>query len=110
MNYEIEFRPVGDGSRPGDCIVIRYGTPDHYWVIIVDGGTRDSGVALVDHLRALCGASVQIAHVIVTHADQDHSSGIRDVLENLKVHNLWMHVLWLHAAATRPYFRDKRFS
>ncbi|MGO9267459.1 MAG: MBL fold metallo-hydrolase [Candidatus Binataceae bacterium] len=110
MNLEIEFRPVGEGSKAGDCLVIRHGTPQEYWVTVVDGGTRDSGAALVDHLRALCGKDVKVADVIVTHADQDHASGIRDVLEGLKVYNLWMHVPWLHAAEARPYFKDKRFT
>ena len=25
MNCEIEFLPVGDGCKPGDAIVVRYG-------------------------------------------------------------------------------------
>ena len=110
MDYEIEFRPVGEGSRAGDCILVRYGTYDRYWLTVVDGGTRDSGAALVEHLQKLCGTNVQIADVVVTHADQDHASGIREVLGKLKVHNLWMHVPWFHAAAARPYFKDKRFT
>src|SRR5260370_6735048 len=110
MDFEVEFRPVGEGSRAGDCLVGRYGSPQEYWIIVVDGGTRDSGVALVEHLQSLCGKGVKIAHVVVTHADQDHASGIRDVLENLKVYNLWMHVPWWHAAAARPFFKDKRFT
>jgi beta-lactamase superfamily II metal-dependent hydrolase len=110
MNYEIEFRAVGEGSRAGDCIQVRYGTSERSWLTVVDGGTRDSGAELVDSLRALYGTNVQIADVVVTHADQDHASGIREVLENLKVYTLWMHVPWLHAAAARPYFKDKRFT
>ena len=111
MDYEIEFRAVGEGSKPGDCIVVRYGTTTEHEVMVIDGGTRASGAALVDHLRDLCGNDISIAHVVVTHPDLgDHASGLRDLLENVKVQNLWMHVPWVHAAEARPYFKDKRFT
>jgi len=51
MACEIEFLPVGDGTRAGDAIVIRYGEPDDYKLMVVDGGTTESGENLVAHLR-----------------------------------------------------------
>ena len=34
MNCEIEFLPVGDGSKAGDAIVVRYGEADAYELMV----------------------------------------------------------------------------
>jgi beta-lactamase superfamily II metal-dependent hydrolase len=107
MNCEIEFLPVGDASRPGDAIVVRYGDASSYELMIVDGGNLDSGKALVTHVRNHFGNHAVISHVVLTHADADHASGLRVVLSELPVVNLWMHVPWAFAAAARPYFANK---
>jgi hypothetical protein len=110
MNCEIEFLPVGDASRPGDAIVVRYGDASSYELMIVDGGNRDSGKALVEHVRKHFGTNVVISHVVLTHADADHASGLRVVLAELPVTNLWMHVPWAFADAARPYFASKNWT
>ncbi|EQD50178.1 hypothetical protein B1A_13538, partial [mine drainage metagenome] len=51
MNCEIEFLPVGTGSRPGDAIVVRYGEDNNWQLIVIDGGTLDTGKDLVVHLK-----------------------------------------------------------
>ncbi len=110
MNCEIEFLPVGDASRPGDAIVVRYGDTSSYELMIVDGGNLDSGKELVAHIRRHFGNNAVISHVVLTHADADHASGLRVVLAELPVVNLWMHAPWAFAAAARPYFSDKRWT
>jgi beta-lactamase superfamily II metal-dependent hydrolase len=110
MNCEIEFRPVGDASRAGDAILIRYGEPNNYQLMIVDGGNIDSGKELVAHVRALFGQNAVISHLVVTHADADHASGVREVLDGLPVQKLWIHAPWAVAKASLPYFKDKRFT
>jgi Metallo-beta-lactamase superfamily len=110
MNCEIEFLPVGEASRPGDAIVVRYGDTSSYELMIVDGGNLDSGKALVTHVRNHFGNNSVISHVVLTHADADHASGLRVVLSELPVVNLWMHVPWAFAAATRPYFANKNWT
>jgi beta-lactamase superfamily II metal-dependent hydrolase len=109
MNCEIEFLPVGEGSKAGDAIVVRYGTVDSYELMIVDGGHGESGELLVEHIKEHFGDSA-ISHVVLTHSDADHASGLRTVLSELTVNNLWLHVPWAHAAAARPYFKDKRWT
>jgi len=47
---------------------------------------------------------------VVTHPDADHASGMREVLAGLPVKNLWLHNPWEFAAASRPYFLDKRWT
>jgi beta-lactamase superfamily II metal-dependent hydrolase len=110
MDCEIEFMPVGDGARAGDAIVLRYGNVGAYELMIVDGGTIDSGKLLVEHIRAEFGYNAVISHVVVTHADADHVSGIREVLDNLTVQNLWIHAPWASARSALPYFKDKRWT
>ena len=55
MGFEIDFLPVGEGEKSGDAIALRYGnlsgTRSEQTVLVVDGGTLDSGAALVDHVK-----------------------------------------------------------
>ena len=51
MAYEIDFLPVGDGSKSGDAIALRYGNltdSSQQTVVIIDGGYSDDGEALVE--------------------------------------------------------------
>lgn len=110
MDYEVEFHPVGDATKAGDAISVRYGQNGQYEVIVIDGGTSDSGAALVEHIKTHYGPDTIIKHVISTHPDTDHASGLREVLSAFRVENLWLHGIWHHAAELRPYFVDKRFT
>jgi beta-lactamase superfamily II metal-dependent hydrolase len=105
MAFEIDFLPVGDGASSGDAIAFRYGNfngvPSEQHVFIVDGGTKDSGKALVDHVRRYYCTN-EVESVISTHADLDHTSGLTVVLENLECKQLVMHRPWNHA----PYICD----
>lgn len=109
MNCEIELMPVGSGSKPGDAIVTRYGTPEFYELMIVDGGTKDTGEALVKHVQGYFGRDKPVTHVVLTHSDADHASGLRAVLSELVVQNVWLHVPWTHAADALPYFKNKNW-
>ncbi len=60
MDFELEFLPVGDSSKAGDAILIRYGTNGQYQVIVIDGGTDESGDALVEHIERHYGAMTVI--------------------------------------------------
>lgn len=104
MDFEIEFFPVGDSSKAGDAIVTRYGANGQYEVTVIDGGTEDSGAALVEHIRGAYGPKTTVKHVVSTHPDSDHASGLRHVLKELPVENLWVHGLWGHAFAMAPLF------
>lgn len=110
MNCEIEFLPVGDKSKPGDAIVVRYGDENGYKLMLVDGGHADTGKEIVEHVRSEFGEGRVISHVVITHSDADHVSGIREVLSELPVENLWLHLPWRSAAAARPYFADRRWT
>jgi beta-lactamase superfamily II metal-dependent hydrolase len=110
MNYEIEFHPVGDASKAGDAISIRYGTDGDYQVIVVDGGTDDAGDDLVAHITRFYGPHTVIEHIISTHPDADHACGLRAVFKNFEVNNLWIHGVWHHAEEMLPYFAQKSWT
>lgn len=110
MNCEIEFLPVGDGCKPGDAIVVRYGDASAYEIMVIDGGNLDSGKAIVSHIRKYFGYDAVVTHAVVTHPDADHASGMREVLDGPTVKNLWLHKPWEFAEASRPYFLDKRWT
>jgi len=110
--YEIDFLPVGDGERGGDAIAMRFGTqlnPQQQQVVVIDGGTKESGEALVSHIRTFYGTS-DVNLAVCTHSDSDHASGLLEVLENLTVHNLAMNRPWNHAANIDELFRDPRIN
>ena len=107
--YEVDFLPVGNGERSGDAICLRYGTPGNYKVMVYDGGTKESGQQLVDHIVKHYSSS-HVDYVVCSHPDADHASGLSVVLENLTVGELWMHRPWQHSAVIRDYFKDGRIT
>lgn len=109
MGFEIDFLPVGNGDRSGDAIAIRYGEPGNYKVLVYDGGTKESGQKLVDHIKTHYGTS-RVDHVVNSHPDGDHAHGLSVVLEQLDVGELWMHRPWNHSDIIRDYFQDGRIT
>ena len=107
--YEIDFLPVGNGERSGDAICIRYGTPGNYKVMVYDGGTKESGEKLVEHIR-LHYETTHVDYVVCSHPDGDHASGLSAVLENMTVGELWMHRPWEYSAVICQYFKDGRIT
>ncbi|WP_334086892.1 MBL fold metallo-hydrolase [Helicobacter typhlonius] len=114
FGYEIDFLPVGNGSS-GDAIAVRYGIAPNYKIMVVDGGTKESGIALVNHIQKYYKTS-RVDYIVNTHPDKDHASGLTEVLENLKVGELWLHRPWLYIeniikhvdSSQTPFLRDKR--
>lgn len=107
MNFEIEFLPVGNGDSSGDAIIIRYEKDDAYKVMVVDGGTKESGQMIVDHIKTHY-KTVFVDYVVNTHPDQDHASGLSVVMEQLTVGELWIHRPWNYTDILLDYFKDGR--
>ena len=112
MHCEIEFLPVGDASAAGDAIVVRYGYDDDYDLMLVDGGHEKTGNEIVEHLYDYFGPDPVVEHVVLTHSDADHASGLRAVLRQVQVNNLWLHVPWVLAEEARvsSLFSDPRWT
>lgn len=112
MDVEIAFFPVGDASAAGDAILVRVRRDDGlHNIYVVDGGTQDSGRAIVEELRTIYQIDrVNVAAVVSTHPDRDHSSGLRVVMEEANVQALWMHRPWLYAEELKPFFQNKNWT
>ena len=109
MPFEIDFLPVGNGDKSGDAIAIRYGQPGNYTVMVYDGGTKESGEKLVEHVLKYYQTE-HVDHVVNSHPDSDHSSGLSVVLENLTVGTLWLHRPWNYSHLILEYFKDGRIT
>lgn len=109
VGYEIDFLPVDSGDKSGDAIALRYGSKDNFKVMIIDGGTKESGQALVDHIEKYYETDY-VDYVVNTHPDMDHASGLTVVLEQLRVGELWMHQPWNHSSEIRDLFKDGRIT
>jgi len=109
MPFEIDFLPAGHGDKSGDAIVLRYGEPGNYTVIVYDGGTKESGEQLVKHIKKYYKTEY-VDHVVNSHPDADHSSGLSVVLENLTVGTLWLHRPWNYSHLILKYFKDGRIT
>lgn len=113
-SLEIDFLAVGNGEKSGDAIAIRYGNFNNkkeQYVIVIDGGTVDSGKKLIKLIKNIYGTNF-INIIISTHPDGDHSSGLREILrcEELTIGKLWMHRPWEHSEAIRHLFVDGRIT
>jgi len=109
IGFEIDFIPVGNGSKSGDAIAIRYGYEGHYKIMVIDGGTKESGEKLVDHIKTYYNSDY-VDFVVNTHPDGDHASGLSVVLEELQVGELWIHRPWEYSAEIRGLFKDGRIT
>ena len=111
MGYEVDYLPVGEGEKSGDAIAMRWGYLEgrrsDQCVIVIDGGTKESGQALVEHVDYYYGTD-RVDLVICTHCDADHASGLAVVLEQLRVGALLMHEPWLHAEEIHELVADGR--
>jgi len=100
MDYEIDFLAVGEESKGGDAIALRYGnlagSREEQTVIVIDGGYTDTGQQLVNHITRHYKTN-RVDHVVSTHPDRDHASGLKIVVEQLSVGQLLMHQPWLHS-------------
>ena len=112
--FEVDFLPVGDGSKSGDAITFRYGnlnslTNFYQKVVVIDGGNTESGQKLVAHIKTFYKTN-KVDLVINTHPDNDHCCGLREVLNNLEVGELWVHSPWNYATEFIDLFKDGRIT
>ncbi len=113
-SLEIDFLPVGEESKCGDAIALRFGHCENgQWenqtIVIIDGGNKDSGDALVSHVQNVYNSDT-VDRVILTHPDADHASGLRTVIEELGVGKIWMHCPWNHWDDLKDTVKDGRIT
>ena len=102
MAYEIDFISVkeSESKQDADAIALRWKDGDSYKIVIYDGGLQAHGEKLQDHLNSYYFQENQekiIDAIIVSHSDQDHTSGLKIILENFSVKALYMNRPWIYA-------------
>lgn len=111
MAYEIDFLAIGEESRSGDAITLRFGDlngpREAQTVVVVDGGFTDDGVKVIKHLAEYYHTD-RADIVVSTHPDGDHAAGLAVVLNELSVGALWMHQPWNHTDDIAKLFKDGR--
>ncbi|MBW1976256.1 MAG: MBL fold metallo-hydrolase [Deltaproteobacteria bacterium] len=115
IGYEIDFLPVGPESKTGDAITLRFGNllegkREEQAVIVIDGGFKDDGQRIVNHVRKYYDGTDTIDLVIATHPHEDHIAGLQTVLTEMQVQEFWMHKPWdeSHTNNISRWFVDGR--
>jgi beta-lactamase superfamily II metal-dependent hydrolase len=102
MIYEVDFLPIGEGS--GDAIVVRYGDESEgYALHVIDGGRTETTETIIKHINDFY-PGYHINHMVLSHADDDHATGLVGVLEQFAVGELWMNRPWLYADQILHHF------
>lgn len=114
LAFEIDFHPVGDGEKGGDAIIIKYGRLNSennfsQKVIVVDGGTLNSGKQVVEHIKNVYKTNT-VDLIINTRPDKDHCSGLREVINNLTIKEIWIHLPWLSSSEFLNVIKDGRIA
>ncbi len=122
MSYEVDFIGVGsEAKKDADAICFRWldGTDycgsSIYKVGVFDGGFEAHGKKMVEHMSQYYFNSLDyrkkvIDFVFVSHPDQDHTIGIKTILENFTVRNLYMNRPWLYADELLDKVNDGRMT
>ena len=112
MGFEIDFLAVGKEGQSGDAIALRfgnlYGKREEQFIVVIDGGFKESGEQLVNHIKKYYDNKGIVDLVVLTHPDADHASGLEVVLSELTVKKLWMHQPWNHTQDIANMFKDGR--
>lgn len=90
--FEIDFLAVGDGTRSGDAITMRFNCPDTGAMVhvLIDAGFQSTGDDVVEFVANRYGTR-DIDLAILTHPDGDHIGGMGTVIRELNVAALALH-------------------
>jgi beta-lactamase superfamily II metal-dependent hydrolase len=104
--FEVDFLPVGDGNADAICIQYTADAQGGVFVHVVDGAYSGTGEKIVEHIRTHYGRNFFINHMVLSHADNDHATGLVEVMKRMKVQHLWMNRPWQFAAETVRQFHQ----
>lgn len=114
MGYEIEFIGINEDVSDADAICMRWSDiSNNYIVGVYDGGFIIHGEALNEHINSFYFRNKKekiIDFVICSHSDQDHASGLTEILENYEVKALYMNRPWLYITDIFDKVNDGRIT
>lgn len=115
MAFEFDFFRVGESSKAGDAILLRFGdlsgNTQNFNTILIDGGTKAVGKKISEHLIAHYNTT-KLDMIISTHPDGDHIAGIVSLMEdlNIDIGSVVMNRPWLHVEKMSEYLNDGRIT
>ena len=109
MAYEVDFIGISEETKDADAIAMRWKTATGgYKIGVYDGGIQAYGVELQNLLNSYYFGVDEypkvIDFVVVSHSDQDHTTGLKTILENYTVKALYMNRPWLY---TKDLIKNK---
>lgn len=114
MGYELDFIGVNEETKDADAIGMRWDKGNQNYVVgVYDGGLKVYGEALREHMERYYWDSTEekvIDFVICSHSDQDHTSGVKEILENFTVKALYMNRPWLYVNDVFDKVNDGRIT
>lgn len=119
FGYEVDYIAVGDKSKSGDAIAIRWGigldeSNEDQYVMLIDGGHGYSAKDVLAYIRKYyfggedVGKRDTVIDLIVnTHPHSDHIGGLGEIYDESNVMNIMMHRPWDHKGLPK-WFVDGR--
>jgi beta-lactamase superfamily II metal-dependent hydrolase len=112
IGFEIVYFPIGESSHGGDSIIIRFGhllrSKPEQKIIVIDGGYASDGESVYKFIKNDLNSN-KIDLVISTHPDEDHTSGLRTLIESdILVDKILMHRPWRNTEIDSSLFADGR--
>lgn len=119
LGYEIDFLPVGDGTKSGDAILLRFGDlykgQSYQTVVVIDGGYKGTAEAIKAQLQKYYNCKnyegkLQIDLMILSHPDIDHVSGLVEIAKDpdIQIKKIMMHRPWEELSIS--WFKDGRIT
>ena len=127
MAYEIDYIGVkaDKATKDADAICLRWKTGialngmPIYKVCVIDGGFEAHGNAMIAHMNQYYFDDAEgvkskekktIDFVVVTHPDQDHAIGLKQVLKAFDVKKIYMNRPWLYVDELFDKVNDGRIT
>ena len=114
MAYELDFIGVNEETKDADSIGIRWKKDEESYVVgVYDGGLKVYGEKLKEHMDKYYFNDTEekvIDFVMCSHSDQDHTSGIKEILESYDVEALYMNRPWIYVDEIFDKVNDGRIT
>lgn len=109
MKYEIDFLSNSSVNQDSDAILFRY-MPDgaqEFVHVLYDGGVKAFGETIERHLIDYYNTK-KLDCVIISHPDNDHTSGIIELFGKIEIGKIYMNCPWNYIESLWPHVNDGR--
>ena len=113
MRYEIDFIATKENKGNTDAICFRYEKDGKFINVVYDGGSKVLANKLIEHLEEFYFKNEyypKIDYLICSHPDQDHASGLIEVIEKFEIDKIIMNIPWKYIYDIWDNVNDGRVS